>query len=84
MLNRLNIQTLRVVELKSRTIFSILFLLTLSMLVAEVIQARGHQKRGGSEEISKEEILSAERRLSDLGYWTGPVDGTLTQDLATL
>jgi len=77
MLNRLNIQALRVVELKSRTIFSILFFLALSMLVAEVIQARGHQKRGGSEEISKEEILAAEKRLSDLGYWTGAVDGTL-------
>ena len=77
MLNRLNIQTLRVVELKSRTIFSILFFLTLSMLVAEVIQASGHQKRGGSEEISKEEILAAEKRLSDLGYWTGAVDGSL-------
>lgn len=27
--------------------------------------------------LSAEEIREAERRLSDLGYWTGPVDGVL-------
>ena len=74
--NRLNIQTLRVVELRSWTIF-LLFFLAFSTLAAEVIQARSFAKRRGAQEVSKEEILAAERRLSDLGYWTGPVDGTL-------
>ena len=77
MLNRLNIQTLRVVELRSRTTFLILFFLALTILAGDVIQARGFAKKGVAQEISKKEILAAERRLSDLGYWTGPVDGTL-------
>ena len=77
MLNRLDIQTLRVVELRLRPIFVILFFLAFSILACEVIQARSLAKRGVAQEVSKEEILAAERRLSDLGYWTGPVDGTL-------
>ncbi len=37
-------------------------------------QAAERQKRI---ELSKEELSEAEQRLSDLGYWTGPVDGLL-------
>ena len=74
--NRLNIQTLRVVELRSWTIF-LLFFLAFSTLAGEVIQARSFAKRRGAQEVSKAEIVAAERRLSELGYWTGPVDGTL-------
>ena len=78
MLNyRLNIQTLQVVELRSWTIFLILFFLAFSPLAGEVIQARSLAKRGVAQEVSKEEIVAAERRLSEIGYWTGPVDGTL-------
>jgi hypothetical protein len=77
MLNRLNIQTLRVVELRSRTTFLILFFLVFTILAGDVIQARGLAKKDVAQEVSKEEILAAEKRLSDLGYWTGPVDGTL-------
>ena len=74
--NRLNIQTLLVVELRSWTIF-LLFFLAFSTLAGEVILARSFAKRRGAQEVSKEEIVAAERRLSELGYWTGPVDGTL-------
>jgi peptidoglycan hydrolase-like protein with peptidoglycan-binding domain len=42
-----------------------------------VTQARSLSKRSVVQEVSKEEILAAERRLSELGYWTGTVDGTL-------
>jgi peptidoglycan hydrolase-like protein with peptidoglycan-binding domain len=80
MLNRLNIQTLRVVELRSRTTFVILFFLAFTILAGDVIQAGGVAKKGAAQEVSKEEILAAERRLSDLGYWTGPIDGTLDSD----
>jgi hypothetical protein len=76
MVNRLNIQTLRVGQLRSWTIFLILFFLVFSIL-ASMVQARGLAKKGVAQQVSKEEILAAERRLSDLGYWTGAVDGTL-------
>ena len=74
--NRLNIQTLLVVELRSWTIFLLVFL-AFSTLAGEVIQARSFANRRGAQEVSKGEIVAAERRLSELGYWTGPVDGTL-------
>ena len=77
MLNRLNIQTLRVGQLRSWTIFLILFFLAFTIFAGGVIQARSLAKKGVAQQVSKEEILAAERRLSDLGYWTGPVDGTL-------
>jgi peptidoglycan hydrolase-like protein with peptidoglycan-binding domain len=34
-------------------------------------------KRSQRQEVSLEERLEAEQRLSSLGYWTGPIDGTL-------
>ena len=77
MLNRLNIQTVRVVELGSRTTFLILFFLMFTIIAGDVIQARGLAKKRVAQEISKEEILAAEERLADLAYWTGTVDGTL-------
>jgi hypothetical protein len=75
MLNRLNIKKVRVGQWRSWTSFLILFFLF--SLLAGVIQARGLAKKGVAQEVSKEEILAAERRLADLGYWMGPVDGTL-------
>lgn len=78
MLNRKrNIQALRFMELRSRITFFILCFLAFITLAGEVTQARSLLKRGVAQEVSKEEILAAERRLSDLGYWTGPIDGTL-------
>lgn len=66
-------------ELRSRVTFLILFCLVFITLACEVTEARARSLsgRGVAQEISKEEILAVERRLSDLGYWTGPVDGTL-------
>jgi hypothetical protein len=75
MLNRLNIKKVRVGQWRSWTSFLILFFLF--SILAGVIQARGLAKKGVAQEVSKEEILAAERRLADLGYWMGPVDGTL-------
>ena len=33
--------------------------------------------------LTRAEIIEAERRLSDLGYWTGPVDGRLDEGTAS-
>ena len=79
---RTNIQTVPLSEVagNSRRVLCILltlFFLALMTLAGEVTQARRLSKRGAAQEISKGEILAAERRLSDLGYWTGPVDGNL-------
>ena len=77
MYRKWNIQALRFMELRSRITFLILCFLAFITLAGEVTQARSLSKRGVVQEVSKEEILEAERRLSDLGYWTGPIDGTL-------
>ena len=77
MYRKRNIQALRFMTLRSRITFLILFSLAFITLAGEVTQARSLLKRGVAQEVSKEEILAAERRLSDLGYWTGPLDGTL-------
>ena len=58
-----------------------LFLLCLSL--ALVVIANGTvldkrvSKRSQRQEVPFEERLEAEQRLSDLGYWTGPIDGSL-------
>ena len=72
-----NILALRYVERRSRITFLSLCCLAFITLAGEVTQARSLSKRGVAQDVSKEEILAAEGRLSDLGYWTGPVDGTL-------
>jgi hypothetical protein len=72
-----NIRALPFVELRSRITFLILCSLAFITLAREVTQARSLSKRSVVQEVSKEEILAAERRLSELGYWTGTVDGTL-------
>ena len=77
MLNRKRkIQALRFVALKSRITFVLCFLAFIT-LAGTVTQAGSLSKRSVTQEVSKDEILEAERRLSDLGYWTGPVDGAL-------
>jgi len=54
----------------------------LCILLALVVSANAttldkRSKRGQLQELSLEERLYAEQRLSSLGYWTGPVDGAL-------
>ena len=75
-----NIQGCQSVELRSRTTYLILFSLAFITLTGEVTQSRSLSKRIVSQEVSFEEILVAERRLSELGYWTGTVDGRWTRD----
>jgi hypothetical protein len=49
-------------------------LLVVVALPEALAQAAGQAKQS---ELTKEEICEAEQRLSDLGYWTGPVDGLM-------
>lgn len=55
--------------------------LCLPLLLAEFANGAVLDKRVSGriqrQELSLEERLEAEQRLSDLGYWTGPIDGTL-------
>jgi len=53
--------------------FSVAFLIVAN----GVTQARSISSRVALQEIRFEEKLDAEQRLSNLGYWTGPVDGNL-------
>ena len=75
--NRLNTQLHRAVELRSPISYLVLFFVMFSTLAGEATQARSVSKKRVAQEVSCEEILAAERRLSELGYLTGPVDGTL-------
>jgi peptidoglycan hydrolase-like protein with peptidoglycan-binding domain len=57
-------------------------LFLLCILLALVVSANAtaldkRSKRTQRQELSLEDRLYAERRLSSLGYWTGPVDGAL-------
>ncbi|HEX5874146.1 MAG TPA: L,D-transpeptidase family protein [Pyrinomonadaceae bacterium] len=64
-------------ELRSRIALLILCSLALITLAGQATQARNISKKHVAQEISSREILAAEKRLSELGYWTGPVDGAL-------
>ncbi len=48
--------------------------LVVLVMPAVLAQAAGQKKQ---KEPTKEERLEAEQRLSDLGYWTGPLDGVM-------
>jgi len=58
-------------------VFLMLCSLAFMALASDITRARSLSKKGRAQEISFEEIFAAEKRLSDLGFWTGPVDGTL-------
>ena len=46
------------------------------ILACATIPAAAAPSRGSSAPLSASERKAAERRLTDLGYWAGPVDGT--------
>jgi hypothetical protein len=50
-------------------------LLLAALLAGDGLAGTGAQK-GSAARLGREEIREAERRLNDLGYWTGVVDGT--------
>jgi hypothetical protein len=58
-------------------IFVTLSLLAFMIFASGATHAQRPSKKGVTEDIHFDEILAAEKRLSELGYWTGPVDGTL-------
>ncbi len=60
-----------------KRLFLIWFPLAFVIPANAATQARSISKRDSHQEIRFEEKLEAEQRLSDLGYWTGPVDGNL-------
>jgi hypothetical protein len=57
----------------------VLFCISLAFVVIAngTASSKGVSKRSAKQEISFAERLEAEQRLSDLGYWTGPIDGNL-------
>src|SRR5690242_13210929 len=46
------------------------------LLISMCADSRAQQKRAL---MSRAQTLEAERRLSELGYWTGPIDGRLDE-----
>ncbi len=73
----LNIHKVPSGERGSDRILVTLFLLAFIVFASGATQAQRPSKKVVRQEIHLDEILAAEIRLSDLGYWTGPVDGTL-------
>ena len=73
----LNIQKVSTGVRGRNRIFVALLLLALITLGSGETQARKPSKKRVSQDIHFDEILAAEKRLAELGYWTGPVDGTL-------
>lgn len=55
-------------------------LLTLWMTDYGCTEALARKVRSSAPQLSKEEILEAEQRLWDLGYWAGAVDGKFDSD----
>lgn len=55
-------------------LFIVFLLIALLLVLAE--HSVGHPSRQGP---TSAEIMEAEQRLSDLGYWTGPIDGSFDQ-----
>jgi lipoprotein-anchoring transpeptidase ErfK/SrfK len=54
----------------------LIVVLLLVLLFAWLTEASG-KTQSPQRQLTRAEILTAEQRLSDLGYWTGPVDGVL-------
>src|SRR5512132_4057156 len=58
-------------------LFLILSSLALVIFGCAAIEARSVLRRDPAQQIGLEAKLEAERRLAELGYWSGPVDGNL-------
>jgi lipoprotein-anchoring transpeptidase ErfK/SrfK len=54
------------------TIRVLIVILLIALLLVKAEHAVGHASKQGP---MSAEIMEAEKRLSDLGYWTGPIDG---------
>lgn len=51
------------------------FLLPTCLLLISIPALALAQQHGGQSSLTRSEVKEVERRLSDLGYWTGPIDG---------
>jgi hypothetical protein len=51
------------------------FVLTICLLLLSTPSLAGSQQRGQHASLTPAQIREAERRLSDMGYWTGAIDG---------
>jgi len=58
-------------------------LLFTSLLLISMLSSAGAQQSRGKTLLTRAQIRDAERRLSELGYWTGPVDGRLDEGAAS-
>ena len=54
----------------------ILLIVCFFMISADLVLGGPQKKRAG---LTRAEIIEAERKLNELGYWTGPVDGRLDE-----
>ena len=55
----------------------LLSLLLLTPTSSSAVTKRDKHKRVPSSQLTRAEVKEAERRLSEMGYWTGPVDGVV-------
>jgi hypothetical protein len=58
-------------------LFPLCIPLALVVIANGTAQDKSISKRDSHQQMPFEERLEAEQRLSDLGYWTGPIDGNL-------
>ena len=71
-------QETRGVHIRRRNwVLSLITSLALGVIANGIVLDKRVSNRGQRQELSLEERSEAEQRLSALGYWTGPVDGTL-------
>jgi len=54
-----------------------------SLLLISMLSSAGAQQSSRKTLLTRAQIRDAERRLSELGYWTGPVDGRLDEGAAS-
>ena len=51
------------------------YLLAVSALLMFVVPGDAQRARASQASLTRAEVKAAEQMLSDLGYWTGPIDG---------
>jgi L,D-transpeptidase catalytic domain/Putative peptidoglycan binding domain len=57
-----------------------LVLLALAVSASSVAAGTGDKKKRVRASLARTEIKEAERKLSEMGYWTGPVDGAIDSE----